>query len=157
MRPSEVRLQPSEKDAYTWTFSNATSHLFEKQLSDVSTNIYIELSNGIECGEILAMSNEPTSSSFEFRTTTRDLEAETYNLEEQLKEANASISKLETEIEGFKRRQATLLCENKRLRQAFFIYLRKARSIGRCLGDTERQIHDFLNSIKLNKQSHVQL
>lgn len=152
MGPSEVRLHPSEKDAYAWLFSNATSHLFDRQLSDMSTNMYIELSNGLKCGDIQAVRNgahSPCPS--EGRTSIHDLEADTHNLEKQLQDSMHTIQKLETEIEMYKHREATLLSENRRLRQAFIIYLKKAHSIGRCLGETERKIHEFLNSMKLKK------
>jgi hypothetical protein len=152
VRPSEVRLQPSEKDAYSWLFSNATSHFFDRQLSDMSTNMYIELSNGLECRDIRAIRNEAQSPCpSEVRTSIHELEADTHNLEKQLEDSMHTIQKLETEIEMYKHREANFLSENRRLRQAFIIYLKKAHNIGRCLGETERQIHEFLNSMKLRK------
>ena len=114
--------------------------------------MYIELSNGLKCGDIQAVRNgahSPCPS--EGRTSIHDLEADTHNLEKQLQDSMHTIQKLETEIEMYKHREATLLSENRRLRQAFIIYLKKAHSIGRCLGETERKIHEFLNSMKLKK------
>lgn len=148
VRPSEVRLHPSENDGYAWLFSNATSHLLDRQLSEMSTNMYIEISNGLECGDIRVVCNDDRS---QVRTSLHDLEADTHNLEKQLQDSIHTIQKLETEIENYKHREGTLLSQNRRLRQAFTVYLRKARGIGRCLGETERQIHEFLNSMKLKK------
>lgn len=152
LQPSEVRLHPSEKDAYAWLFSNSTSHLFDRQLSDMSTNIYIELSNGLEYRDIQAVHNEAHSSfSSNMRTSIHDLEADTHNLREQLQDSLHCIRELKTTIENYKEREANLLAKNRRLRQAFTIYLRKAHSLGRCLGETGRQVHGFLNSVKLKK------
>lgn len=152
MRPAEVRLHPSENDAYAWLFSNATSHLFDRQLSDMSTNMYIEISNGLECGDIQAVSNANHSPSpSEAGTSIHNLEADTHNLEKKLQDSIHTIQKLESEIEEYKHREESLLSQNRRLRQAFIVYLRKAHSIGRCLGETERQIHGFLNSMRLKK------
>jgi hypothetical protein len=126
VRPSEVRLQPSEKDAYSWLFSNATSHFFDRQLSDMSTNMYIELSNGLECRDIRAIRNEAQSPCpSEVRTSIHELEADTHNLEKQLEDSMHTIQKLETEIEMYKHREATFLSENRRLRQALLFTLKK--------------------------------
>lgn len=121
----------------------------------MSTNMYIEISNGLGCGDIRAICNDDTSPRpSEVRTSIHDLEADTYNLEKQLQDSIHTIQKLETEIENYKHREGTLLSQNRRLRQAFIIYLRKAHSIGRSLGETERQIHEFLDSMKVKKWNY---
>lgn len=155
MQPSEVRLHPSEKDAYAWLFSKATSHLFDRQLSDISTNIYIEISNGLGYGDIRAVCNDNNSPRpSEVRTSIHNPEPNTYNLEKQLQDSIYTIQKLETEIETYKHRERTLLSQNHHLRQAFIIYLRKVHIISRSLRETERQIHKFLNSIKVKKWNY---
>ncbi|KAJ5772118.1 hypothetical protein N7520_002647 [Penicillium odoratum] len=145
LRPSDVRLHPSEKDEYQWNFSPATSHLFDKQLSEMSTNMYIQLSSSIKCGDIQAVRHEA-----QFPTVV-DIQKPHRDIEKELQDALEVIGRLENEIEGYRHRERTLATQNRRLRQIFIIHLKKAQRVGRCLGETERQIRDFLKVTEFNK------
>ena len=49
-----MRLYPLEKDRYRWVFCDNNNHLFEKHLSDISTNYYIKLCDEVKKGNISA-------------------------------------------------------------------------------------------------------
>ncbi|KAF5862044.1 hypothetical protein ETB97_012190 [Aspergillus alliaceus] len=53
--PSQVRLQPLPGDRYKWRYKEHRQYLFARQLSDLSTNSYIELCSALHLGEIWAI------------------------------------------------------------------------------------------------------
>jgi hypothetical protein len=58
VEPSNVRLQPVEKDGYDWKFDVPQSYLFKKPLSDISTNMYLELLEHLKIGNIQAIAKK---------------------------------------------------------------------------------------------------
>lgn len=144
MRPSEVRLHPSEKDEYRWVFSATSGHLFDKQLSDMSTNMYIELSSSILRGNVRAVRHEAESAPIS------DLQTICPDLEKELQDSMEIIERLEQEIQRYKQKEDDLVTQNRRLRQALALYHKNGEIIGRCLGKTERQICEFLKVTKFN-------
>lgn len=90
MHPSEVRLYPLEKDRYRWVFRDNSSHLFEKHLSDISTNYYIKLYDEVRKGNIRATLIEvPVTAGEEIREDFRQQKLEK-ELQE-MKEANERL------------------------------------------------------------------
>lgn len=50
-----MRLQPLPSDGYKWCYEEHRQYLFARQLSDLSTNSYIELCSALHLGDIWAI------------------------------------------------------------------------------------------------------
>jgi hypothetical protein len=58
--PSEVRLHPQSSDQYRWQYNSNCKHLFLKNLSDLSTNNYVEIYRALQNVDIWAAEYYPT-------------------------------------------------------------------------------------------------
>lgn len=100
----------------------------------MSTNMYIELSNSIQCGDVYAVRHEVESASIS------DTQTISPSLDKELQDSIEIIKRLEQEIQGYRQREADLVTQNYRLRQALVLYHKNGEIIRRCIWETERQI-----------------
>ena len=69
----EVRLQPKAEDPYKWQVLPHKAHLFEKNLSKLSTRVYMQITDGI--GEFFEAIE--TTSTIDFRPGLNKVQLET--------------------------------------------------------------------------------
>lgn len=130
--PSEVRLHPLENDRYQWIIDDANIRFFEKNLSDMSTNMYGDLCNAVRSGEIRAVANGNHFNQDSPRTMKTKAEYE------------RAIEGLEIEIQSYRRKESNLLLENSRLRKILSGYSKRNGRIGKSLMETGLRIQELM-------------
>lgn len=129
----EVRLYPLEKDRYRWVFRDNNNHLFEKHLSDMSTNYYIELYDKVKKGNISATLIEtPLIAGDE---ASEDIGPQ--KLEQELREMKEANERLQKKVNALKIRENNLRMHNHRLRKLLLFLVRKAISFNKAVMEGE--------------------
>ncbi|RDH35878.1 hypothetical protein BDQ94DRAFT_168203 [Aspergillus welwitschiae] len=126
--PSDVRLQPSPKDGYKWSYKESESHLFEKPLSESSTKTYMELQKALKKGDIKATRTHNESPDTEWR-------------------------KLKASLEDACKRVAELESENQQLYQALHRQSERLRCLQRRFAENKGQLESALYMMETVKKA----
>jgi hypothetical protein len=150
VHPSEVRLHPLEKDRYRWVFRENNNHLFEKHLSDMSTNHYIELGQEVRKGNISAtLVQVPVAEGDEAKE-----DPWPQKLEQDLREMKEMNERLREEVNDLTIREASLRIHNRRLQKLLSLLVGKATSVNQAVMEGEVQIQRALHIMNgLNKET----
>ncbi|KAF7621581.1 hypothetical protein F9C07_1581205 [Aspergillus flavus] len=131
--PSEIRLHPQAGDEYMWQCNNNCKHLFSKNLSDLSTNNYIEIYSALENGDIWAVENNITAN------------------EMQGKQAQ-EVGRLREEYEKLKLEHFHLQKKNKQLTMLLLLHNRRSDWLGQSLAKAEIQSRTLAGILEQLKQ-----